>query len=76
MISGLEAGLEISMAKGSDPLWIEHAHFKKGAERKATGTPKGKNIKASALAKEKKKGGKAAKRANAATTLKRLAKRK
>ena len=32
------------MAEKKDPHWIEHAHLDKGALRKETGTPAGKDI--------------------------------
>ena len=59
-------------SKGNDPHWIEHAHLEKGTYRKATGTPAGKNIPASKITSDIKKGGTIGKQAVTARTLKNL----
>jgi len=61
------------MAKGKDPLWIEHAHLKEGALRKETHTAAGKPISEKALhAAAHSKNGTERHRAELAETLKKM----
>lgn len=60
------------MAKNKDPLWIEHMHMNKGALRRRTRTPKGKNIPKSKIKAEEKKDGTAERQATLAETLEHL----
>lgn len=55
--------------------WIQKAHIKKGALHKQLGVPEGKKIPESKLKSAEKKGGKVAKRAHLAETLKGLHKK-
>ncbi len=58
--------------KKSDPLWIEHAHLKKGALHKAVGVAMGKKIPKSSIAKAAHEKGKVGKEGRAAETLAKL----